>query len=141
MRKQSWVEEREEAFFGWLAERVAARQPRWLTHDEKARGWEGLILHHWPTWLMFGWWFYLFTDFSDGYGGTLRWFNLPSPITDPYEWRWWLKHGRWRFVFTEETRWFRIWCRIRGHPSGEIYWNPGGDEPNHHCEDCGEEIG
>lgn len=32
-------------------------------------------------------------------------------------------------------------CRFRGHLSGEIFYNPGGLEPNHHCQDCGEDIG
>jgi hypothetical protein len=34
-----------------------------------------------------------------------------------------------------------VWCRFRGHPRGEVYYNPGGLEPDHSCRDCGETIG
>lgn len=34
-----------------------------------------------------------------------------------------------------------IICRIKGHPNGIIYYNPGGWEPNTHCKDCGEDLG
>lgn len=131
---------KEEEFFGWLVERVAEKQPRWLT-DERARGWEGLILNYWPKYLTFGWWAYALTGAYDRTWDDLPWLALPSPITDWYEWRYWLRTGRWRLTFTDETRVYRIYCRLRGHPRGEIYYNPGGIEPDHRCKDCGEEIG
>jgi hypothetical protein len=37
--------------------------------------------------------------------------------------------------------WLRaVRCRMRGHPCGPIYHNPGGLEPNNHCKHCGDEI-
>ena len=35
----------------------------------------------------------------------------------------------------------RLWCRVRGHPPGEIFFNAGGLEPDHRCHGCGEPIG
>lgn len=38
--------------------------------------------------------------------------------------------------------WLRtVWCRLRGHPSGPIFYNVGGTEPDPHCKDCGDAIG
>jgi len=34
----------------------------------------------------------------------------------------------------------RIWCRLRGHPNGQVFYNPDGYEPDDHCVDCGDEI-
>ncbi len=34
----------------------------------------------------------------------------------------------------------RLKCRIRHHPSGSIYYNPGGYEPDGRCKECGDEI-
>jgi hypothetical protein len=53
----------------------------------------------------------------------------------------------WQYLFSDLSglpfadKWNRIVCRWRGHPRGEVYWNPGGDEPNHDCKDCGEDLG
>ena len=37
--------------------------------------------------------------------------------------------------------WKRLLCRIKHHPRGEIYYNPGGYEPDGRCKDCGDNIG
>lgn len=34
----------------------------------------------------------------------------------------------------------RVWCRLRGHPAGVIWFNPGALEPDNHCKNCGDEI-
>ena len=34
-----------------------------------------------------------------------------------------------------------IICRWRGHPCGPIWFNPGGDEPDMTCRNCGDDIG
>lgn len=139
MTRKSLVR-REEDFAEWLVERAVKRNgPEWPDEGHKA-GWESWLLDHWPKWLTLEWWTYLFGRY-DRTWHDLPWLALPSPITDTYEWRWWFKSERWRFVFTDETRLYRIYCRLRGHPHGEIYYNPGGSEPDHHCQDCGEEIG
>lgn len=37
--------------------------------------------------------------------------------------------------------WFiRLKCRIKHHPCGSIYYNPGGYEPDGRCKDCGDLI-
>lgn len=33
-----------------------------------------------------------------------------------------------------------IWCRIRMHPNGPVWFTPGGLEPDMHCKDCGEGL-
>lgn len=58
--------------------------------------------------------------------------------------------GRIWYVFRpleKDQRWAEISyikaviCRIKNHPNGEIYYNPGGNEPDGHCKDCYELIG
>lgn len=56
-------------------------------------------------------------------------------------WYHWLK-----YVFTEPTdyagkkppTWTQVWCRMKGHPSGPVFYNVGGAEPDWKCQDCGE---
>lgn len=51
----------------------------------------------------------------------------------------WIDVCWWRHLF--ESRDLRnFWCRVRGHPSGPVFYRPHGDEPDYHCNDCGEEI-
>lgn len=137
------LERREEAVAHWLVERATSKTPDWAFVDHW-NGWEAWLLDHWPRWLTFSWWFYLLGDPGDRWHrpGTTAWINLWRPFWSWDELRYWLKSGRWRHAFLfEETRTYRIYCRIKGHPNGEIYYNPGGDEPDHRCKDCGEEIG
>jgi len=64
---------------------------------------------------------------------------------------WFWKFYRWftptwlAYVFEKKrvnTPWLTVvHCRIMGHPNGEVFYNPCGSEPDHHCKDCGEEIG
>jgi hypothetical protein len=35
----------------------------------------------------------------------------------------------------------RLKCRINGHSCGCIYYNPGGEDPDGRCIQCGDEIG
>lgn len=32
-------------------------------------------------------------------------------------------------------------CRARNHPSGVIWYNVGGLEPDTHCKNCGDDLG
>lgn len=32
-----------------------------------------------------------------------------------------------------------IWCRLKNHPAGIIYYSDG-FEPNNHCKNCGDEL-
>lgn len=65
-------------------------------------------------WLTLDWWKYLLAD-------------LGSPS------EWWHEDRRWP--------WTTLWCRLRGHPSGPIWQNVGGLEPDMDCRDCGDRIG
>lgn len=33
-----------------------------------------------------------------------------------------------------------IWCRIKGHPNGPVWYNYSGLEPDTSCKDCGDEL-
>ena len=33
------------------------------------------------------------------------------------------------------------WCRLRSHPAGIVFFNPGGLEPDYHCRNCGDDCG
>ena len=45
----------------------------------------------------------------------------------------------WQWLFTSKN-WTNFWCRFRGHP-GVWWYNPGGLEPDMHCQRCGEDLG
>jgi len=34
-----------------------------------------------------------------------------------------------------------VWCRLKGHPNGIVYYRSTGDCPDTRCKDCGEDIG
>ena len=46
----------------------------------------------------------------------------------------WSSSRRWRDAIN------RYWCRIKNHPAGAVYYNPGGLEPDDRCKDCGDFI-
>lgn len=123
----------------WLIDRANQKNPGFDgTGDE--RGWEAWLLRHWSQWLTIEWYRYLFGDPGDRWhrAGTTAWLNLPVWG----EWRYWFREGHWRWGrLTEETRIQRILCRLRGHPNGQVFYNPNGYEPDTSCKDCGEEIG
>jgi len=58
-----------------------------------------------------------------------RWFTL--------EWYKYLLDQPYR----QKRTWAMVWCRVKGHPSGTIFYNLNGTEPNPYCKDCGEDIG
>jgi hypothetical protein len=65
----------------------------------------------------------------------------------------WLKYFTiwwWQYIFAPLSNYQRLYeispikvfvCRWKGHPNGEIYYNIGGDEPDHHCKDCEDDLG
>lgn len=154
MQMLSKLAKKEEDLWETIIERSARDNPEWFWNDGNERGpRKGLaswILDKWPTKLTFGYLFYLIDNLegkgrynsSDTYE---RWVNLPV-------WGEWRYLGRtyndnrfslkWAWIqLTDETKGQRLICRIKGHPKGEIYYNPGGFEPDHRCQTCGEEIG
>jgi len=120
-----------------LFERLATRAAEKNEYDSH-EGWEDWVLMHWPHKLTIEYWWWLFKDLGD-----IPWINLWSPLTDLYEMKWFIinsKRWRWSWLW-EETKPERILCRLRGHPKGMIYYNPGGFEPDGRCQTCGENIG
>ena len=58
----------------------------------------------------------------------------------------WLSLDWYHYLFAPINKHYSGWlntlrCRIKGHPRGEVFYNPGALEPNHHCVGCGDEIG
>ncbi len=73
--------------------------------------------------------------------------NLPRPTLREYLAGW---LDFWGYVlgprergqhFPDLSRWTIIRCRYQGHKCGVIYYNPGGLEPDMHCQDCNENLG
>ena len=142
-----------------LIERVAEKYPDYFWNDppEKPKrplAWETYLLDFWPGILSIGYWYYKFGNLEKGHSGGYsadRWINLPewgeirylfqqySAKSRSYKW-----HLNPKLIWTrlwEETKTERLICRFKHHPKGEVYWNSGGDEPDHHCSTCGEFIG
>jgi hypothetical protein len=53
----------------------------------------------------------------------------------------WFTFGWWAYLLVGCKGWGHFWCRVREHPRGPTFFNPGGDEPNWKCRDCGEDLG
>lgn len=57
----------------------------------------------------------------------------------------WFEFAWWQYLFSKPWRqkltWEIFWCRVKGHPNGTVYYNPGGFEPDYRCKDCGEDLG
>lgn len=57
----------------------------------------------------------------------------------------WFQSWWYPYLFAKRDPWtpwhIVLWCRLRGHPCGMVFYNPGGTEPDYHCKDCGDEIG
>lgn len=62
----------------------------------------------------------------------------------------WFTSSWWGYIFGPmngrySDEWFWririVWCRIRNHPAGVVWYNPGGFEPDMICKNCGEDLG
>lgn len=56
---------------------------------------------------------------------------------------WWYKYLFERpSAYYNDVGWLRtIWCRLRNHPDGPIYYTgPTATEPDMHCKNCGDEL-
>ncbi len=56
----------------------------------------------------------------------------------------WLSLSWWQYLFERpygESLSRRVWCRMRNHPAGPVYYNPMGLEPDPRCKNCGEDLG
>ena len=49
------------------------------------------------------------------------------------------RYGRWHYFGNPVVTYCKtVWCRLRGHPAGQVFYNPGGTEPDESCRNCGE---
>ena len=58
-------------------------------------------------------------------------------------WRVWFERDWWKYLLAKRAynapSWpVVLWCRVRNHPYGPIYYRSGGDEPDWHCANCGD---
>ena len=52
----------------------------------------------------------------------------------------WFTYGWYNYLFKDNTGIRNIICRVRGHPSGPVWYTMTKYEPDMTCKDCGEEI-
>ena len=60
--------------------------------------------------------------------------------------RWWPEYVRYLLYEPVDYKktpptWEQVWCRVKGHPNGPIFYDLSGTEPNWKCSDCGEYLG
>ena len=76
------------------------------------------------------WW----DNIVDKFWGFTKWFS-----------GWW-----WKYLFEKKngdqsfyeiSRWTIIKCKVKNHPDGWIFYNPGGTEPDYRCRNCYEDMG
>ena len=57
----------------------------------------------------------------------------------------WITKDWWNYLLESKSfdvTWYKVLiCRLKQHPCGEIYYNLGGNEPNHYCKNCGDYLG
>jgi hypothetical protein len=56
-------------------------------------------------------------------------------------WLRWLDWRVWYWACTDHTGWRNIFCRMRGHQAGVVWYDPTGSEPDMHCRNCDEDLG
>ena len=51
----------------------------------------------------------------------------------------------WKYLLSKPHNrpldWLIFWCRLKGHPSGIVYYRSFGNCPDTRCKECGEDIG
>jgi hypothetical protein len=79
-------------------------------------------------WLHLAFWHeYIFAPYDCLWFPGVGWKSLKS-------WPAWSKSCGWSW-----PGWRVIWCRMKGHPNGEVYYCSG-LEPDSRCRDCGEHL-
>ena len=76
-------------------------------------------------------------------------------MSDVSGWKWWYWLTMWFFPLRDWLEYLlrkpdnpgefpgrmeRLRCRAMGHPAGQIFYNPGGLEPDDRCQVCGDYI-
>jgi hypothetical protein len=86
------------------------------------------------------------TKFRKQYWYETLWIEIQCRTT-AWIWPQWYYYLIWGCSYGQRKRWGRrvenwnhLMCRIRCHPCGPIFFNPGGLEPDGHCKNCGDEI-
>ena len=57
----------------------------------------------------------------------------------PYQITKWISISWYQYLFSTPFTFKKLWCRIRRHPSGPIFYSHGA-EPDYRCSNCGDEI-
>lgn len=53
----------------------------------------------------------------------------------------WFDISWYQYLFTDLDGFRNLWCRIRGHPYGVVWYTLCGLEPDMSCKNCGEDLG
>lgn len=53
----------------------------------------------------------------------------------------WFTLEWWKYLLAKPRSWTAFWCRMKGHPEGTVWFNPGALEPDMHCKNCGDDLG
>jgi hypothetical protein len=51
----------------------------------------------------------------------------------------WFDSNWYEYLFESSFSIKKLWCRLRGHPCGCVYYSSG-LEPDYHCKNCGDEL-
>lgn len=54
---------------------------------------------------------------------------------------WFLHPAYWEYLFAKPFNIAKLFCRIRKHPHGIVWFNAGGLEPDYHCLGCDDDLG
>jgi hypothetical protein len=49
--------------------------------------------------------------------------------------------GYMKYLFAKPFSIRSLFCRMNGHKCGVVWYNVGGDEPDMHCKNCGDDLG
>ena len=52
----------------------------------------------------------------------------------------WFTIGWYKYLFEKPFNFQKLFCRMRGHPCGPVYYNLLGGEPDDRCKNCGDRI-
>lgn len=59
----------------------------------------------------------------------------------------WFSKTWWKYLLEKPKHpeycnwWYRILCRLKGHPNGVIFYNISGNEPDMRCKNCYDDLG
>lgn len=53
----------------------------------------------------------------------------------------WFTYNWWKYLLQKPFSLRTLFCRVRKHPYGVVWFNPSGTEPDMSCKNCGDDLG